>query len=87
MDWKRHGAGLVSEIALSDGRSGKVVLIGGRDNPKGAMLVLPGEGAESAQAFPIVEVAGVFHPSQLVEVLCAQERAFGGSGLNPIEIS
>ncbi|MCC6696452.1 MAG: hypothetical protein IT365_12545 [Candidatus Hydrogenedentes bacterium] len=87
MEWKRHGAGLVSGIELSDGRTGKVVLIGGRDNPKGAMLVLPSEGEESAKAFPIAEVAGVFHPSQLVEVLCAQERAFGGSGLNPIETS
>ena len=76
---------MVSVIALRDGRVGKVVLVGGRDNPRGAVMVMPGEGTAGAQAVPLNEHRGLLHPRQVVEVLCAQERAFGSSGLNPIE--
>lgn len=87
MDWNRQGAGLVSTIELRDGREGKVVLVGSRDNPKGAMLVLASEASQGAQAVSLVNGIRFLHPQQLVEILCAQERAFGSSGLNPVELS
>ena len=86
MEWKRQGAGLVSPINLLDGREGRIVLVGSRDNPKGAMLVLLAEGAGGAQAVALSQALSALHPRQVVEVLCAQERAFGASGLNPIEL-
>lgn len=82
MEWKRHGAGLVSTVDLVDGREGKVVIVGARDNPRGAMLVLP---ATDAQDVRVADSIDLLHPRQLVEVLCAQERMFGSSGLIPFE--
>ncbi len=86
MDWNRQGAGLVSTIELRDGREGKVVLVGSRDNPKGAMLVLASQASQGAQAVPLIEGSRFLHPRQVVEILCVQERAFGTSGLNPVEL-
>jgi hypothetical protein len=85
MDWKRQGAGFVSAILLRDGREGRAVLVGSRDNPKGAMLVLPGEGSGDAQAIEFSDAVHLLLPRDVVELLCAQERAFGASGLSPLE--
>jgi len=86
MEWKRQGAGLVGSIKLRDGRVGKVVLVGSRENPKGAMLVLATEEPGGALAIPFLEAVSLVHPRNVVEVLCAQERDFGASGLSPIEM-
>lgn len=86
MDWKRQGAGLVGPISLRNGSEGKVVLVGPRDNPKGAMVVLAAGDAGGAQAIPLMDALKLMHPRQVVDILCAQERAFGESGLVPIEL-
>jgi hypothetical protein len=86
MNWKRQGAGLVGPIKLRDGRAGKVVLVGSRENSKGAMLVLATEEPSGARAIPFLDAVSLLHPRNVVEVLCAQERAFGASGLSPIEL-
>jgi len=87
MEWKRQGAGVVSTVELRDGREGKVVLVGSRDNPKGAMLVLPSEDGQGAQALALQDCVRFLHPRYLVDILCAQERTFGSSGLKPADLS
>ncbi|NIA14632.1 MAG: hypothetical protein GWP08_11180 [Nitrospiraceae bacterium] len=70
-------------LAFLDGRQGNVVLVGARDNPKGAVLVIPSEVAGEVETFPLD--AGIRYLSEgaIVDVLCMQARAFGSSGLKP----
>lgn len=86
MDWTRQGAGLIASVRLHDGRTGKVVLVGSRNNPKGAVLVLASQDAEGAHAVPLHEAMPFLSPRHVVEILCTQERAFGESGLAPVEL-
>jgi hypothetical protein len=60
-----------------------VVLVGARDNPKGAVLVLPGEAAGEVEAVPLSSGLAWLSPGQALDLLCMQERIFGKSGLTP----
>lgn len=70
-------------LNLTDERRGNVVVVGARQNPKGAVLVLPGESDGQVQTFALSDAVGLMHPSQVIDILCIQERAFGQSGLTP----
>jgi hypothetical protein len=74
----------VGRVTFLDGRAGSVVLVGARTNPKGAVVVLSADNAESVETIPLQEVVDALHPATLVEVLAVQERAFGDSGLQPL---
>ena len=71
-------------MSLLDGRVGNVVLVGPRSNPKGAVVVLPGGNSGSMETLPFADVTDGLHPATIVEVLAAQERAFGTSRLQPL---
>lgn len=74
-------------LALDDGSWGKVVLVGGRDNPQGALLVLAPEGGGPAKPAALSDCLDRLHPQDVVEALCMQERVFGESGLQPPDLS
>jgi hypothetical protein len=83
--WKRQGAALVGSLSFSDGARGKAVIVAGRDNPKGAMVVLS-ESGEAADPVPLPNCLDRLRPEDVVSLLSVQERAFGGSGLEPPNI-
>jgi len=66
---------------LLDNRQANIVLVGARQNPKGAIVVLPGEAGGAVQTLPLSMALNLIHPAHVIEILCMQERAFGGSGL------
>lgn len=70
-------------LTLPDGRVCNVVLVGARQNPKGAAVVLPGEGGAGPQTMMLAGALTLFHPRQLTDILCTQERVFGQSNLPP----
>ncbi len=72
----------MGDIVLLDGNRGNVVLVGPRDNPKGASLVLPGEEGGKVRAVPLMEGVGLLHPQVVVDIICTQERVFGELGLD-----
>jgi hypothetical protein len=74
----------VGRIAFLDGRVGSVVLVGPRTNPKGAIVVLSTDNSGSVETLPLADAMDGLHPAMIVEVLAAQERAFGNSGLEPL---
>lgn len=78
--WRRQGAAVVGSLTLPDGQKGNVVLVGGRDNPRGAAIVLPG-AAGAPRTLPFEGNAGLLHPQQVAELVCMQERVFGTAGL------
>lgn len=70
-------------MSLVDGRRANVVLVGSRQNVKGAVLVAPEEGG-TVQTMPLASGVHLLHPAHLLEVLCMQERAFGANGVPPL---
>ena len=85
MDWTRQGAAVVSSVELSGGQRGKVVLVGPRENPKGAVVVLAGAGG-TVETRPVEAHFDRLSPAVVAEVLCMQERAFGASGLPQVHL-
>jgi ABC-type phosphate transport system auxiliary subunit len=62
------------------------VLVADRTNPKGAMLLLADKSAEQ-NAAPLSEVLDAFHPNEVTDILCMQERVFGSTALEVPDIS
>jgi hypothetical protein len=80
--WKQQGAALVGALSLLDGRAARVVLMGPRTNPRGAMVAIPAPGGEGApEVVSLAEAVELLHPQQIIESLCAQERCFGNGPL------
>jgi hypothetical protein len=86
MDWSRHGGAVVSPIRLTDGCAGRVALVAGRDNPKGAMVIVANDQAAPVPA-PLTSLLDSIQPADAVEILCMQERVFGSSGLPAADVS
>lgn len=81
MDWKRQEKAIVGNVALADGRTGSVVLVADRANPKGAMMIFPGASEDDVETTPLSDHIAALHPRQLTEILIMQERVFGKSQL------
>ncbi|MCX5757985.1 MAG: hypothetical protein NTU83_05685 [Candidatus Hydrogenedentes bacterium] len=71
----------MGRLTLTDSREGNVVLVGARQNSKGAVLVLPGDAGGPVQTVPLPMELTLVHSANVVEILCMQERAFGSSDL------
>lgn len=81
MNWKRQGVAVVTGVELADGRHGNVVLVGPRSNPKGAAVVLAGERTDAVETLSIEHAAPLLPPRAVVDILCMQERVFGGTAV------
>lgn len=82
MIWKKQGSAVVGSIEVSDGRKATVVLVGARNNPKGAALVLSSEGADQGVSTqPIAQCLHLLSAQQVIDIVTMQERVFGNSGL------
>lgn len=79
--WRKKGEAFVGSLVYNDGRKGNVVVVGGRDNPNGAALVVPVEGGEP-ESRPFNEGIDLLKPWHIMDVMTMQERAFG-SGMLP----
>ena len=86
MNWSRQGGAVVSPVRLTDGREGKVVLVAGRENPKGAMIVLAYAAADS-NVFALHTLFSALPPNWTADILCMQERAFTTTALPPPNLS
>lgn len=84
--WNAHGAAFVGAVTLANGRRGQVVVVGPRDNPKGASLVVASASGNEPVTVPLSETLTHIRPKELIEILAAQERCFGSSGLLPLEV-
>jgi hypothetical protein len=74
--WQKQGAAWVGTLKLGDGNAANIVLLGGRDNPKGAVLVTAARGG-SPEKRVLGGVLELLSPRQAIEILCMQQRAFG----------
>lgn len=83
IEWKKQGEAVVGSIESVDGLKGSAVIVGGRDNARGAVLVLPpSEGAEPESA-TIADASDRLSPDQIIDIACMQERLHGASGMDP----
>ena len=74
MEWRANGAAFIGSVNLQDGREANVVLVAGRDNPKGAMIIAPANGGSPE---PLHSYLALLTPEQVIDILCAQECRFG----------
>ncbi len=75
---------MVGALSLTDGQAAKIVLVGPRSEPKGAMLVIPAPDGQSVATVSVGEAHERLSREQLIDVLCAQERSFGANALPPL---
>jgi hypothetical protein len=85
-EWKQQGNGLVASLKLTDGMEGRVVLVGPRSDPEGAMVVLIGKEPGTVESLPLSAVVDRITPETTVSILCAQERHFGDSKLPAMDV-
>jgi len=85
MDWSRQGGAVVRQIRLTDGCTGRVALVAGRDNPKGAIIIVANEHAPVPA--PLNTMLDVLQSADAIEIMCMQERVFGNSGLPAAEVA
>lgn len=79
--WKKQAEALVGPLQLTNGRRATVVLVGGRENPRGAALVLPAADGGKPVPAPLADHLEHVPKTLLIEILCMQERVFGAAGL------
>jgi hypothetical protein len=79
--WKQMDQALVGAISLRDGEKASVVLVAEPKIPKGA-LVLISQGDDKPAPVPLSEIHARLNPSDMVDIVCTQERAFGSHGLS-----
>ncbi|MBN2311300.1 MAG: hypothetical protein JXR94_20150 [Candidatus Hydrogenedentes bacterium] len=84
--WQKQETAYVGKVQLADGHWCKVVLVGARTNPQGAMVVVAGKGGEAVKPRPFADCVAAFTPDTVMEVYCTQERAFGDRGLEPPDL-
>ena len=78
--WTHQGGVWLATLRLTKTQSCKIAIVGPRDNPRGAMVLLPGEGG-SVKKQSLADFADQLTPKRYIEILCMQERIFGDSGL------
>lgn len=84
--FKQQGEAVVGVLTLPDGRAGRVVLVGPRELPKGAMVVVA-TGATSSEVIPLSNALPLLSAQQIIEIVCMQERVFGTAGLPEPELA
>lgn len=81
--WKKQANAWVGPLQLTNGQRATVVLVGARDNPRGAALVMPAGAEAKPTPHPLQDQLDLVPQIALIEILCQQERAFGNAGLLP----
>ncbi|MBI2433090.1 MAG: hypothetical protein HYV26_09490 [Candidatus Hydrogenedentes bacterium] len=66
---------------MRSGAPARIVLVGPRENIKGAVLVFAAGTGSELKTSPLQEHAELLGPAQLAEISCMQERLFGASEL------
>jgi hypothetical protein len=85
--WKKQGDALVGVLTLPSGRPARIVLMGPRSNPKGAMVVIPSVTDAKPEVLPLADAAELLSAQQIIDVACVQERIYGDTGLTPPDLA
>lgn len=83
MKWSSQGNAVIGTVTLTDGRTGNAVIVGARSNPKGAVIVAKNAESGEAETVPLAEGLDALNPTDVIDILCMQERLHGESGLTP----
>lgn len=83
IDWTKKGEVVVGALSLTDGRTGNAVVVGGRDNPRGVVIVAVKEGSDEPESVSFAEASALIGPQDVIDILAIQERLHGARGLTP----
>ena len=73
---------MVGAVSLMDGRPARVALLGPRNAPKGAVVIVA-DGETEVTTLSLIECLHLLSPEHIIDTICMQERVFGESGLKP----
>lgn len=68
-------------LSLADGRTGNAVVVGGRDNLRGAVIVAAKEDSGEPESISLAEASALISPQDVIDILAIQERLHGTRGL------
>ena len=83
IEWTYQGAALVGVLTLANGEAAQAVIVGPRDNPKGATIVVTGSNSGKPTAIPLGEATERLRTEEMVDIVAMQERVHGTSTLQP----
>jgi hypothetical protein len=75
--WREKNGAYTAPVELGAGQREKVVLVGPRTHPMGAVIIVAPEDGGPVQKIPLDDALDDLTSAQLVEIMCMQERVFG----------
>ena len=82
IDWTKKGEEVVGALSLTDGRTGNAVVVGGRDNPRGVVIVAMKDGSDEPESVSFADALALIGPQDVIDILAIQERLHGTRGLS-----
>lgn len=76
MTWTKQGNATIAPLTLRDGRTGNAVVVGPRDNPKGAVLLVAAQDSGEPESIPLQEAVELLRPDNVIDILGMQARLF-----------
>ena len=72
MTWTQQGNATIAPVTLVDGRTGNAVIVGPRENPKGAVLLVPSEATGEPESIPLQYGVELLRPENVIDILGIQ---------------
>ncbi len=80
INWQKQGDAVIGAMSLRDGRGANAAIVGGRANPKGAVIIAA-SASGAPEALPLGDAMDMLSPGSVVDIVCMQERLHGDHGL------
>ncbi len=74
MTWTQQGNATIAPLTLVDGRTGNAVIVGPRENPKGAVLLVASEASGEPESIPLQDAVELLRPDNVIDILGMQAR-------------
>jgi hypothetical protein len=84
ISWTKQGNAIVGSVHLLSGAQAQVALVAGRENPKGAVIIQPKADGSGAESVALSTCLDALAPETVIDIICAQERAYGDSELDEL---
>lgn len=82
LSWTKRDEVLTSPITLTDGRSGTAVIVGPRNHPKGASLIVADESGQASNV-PLRNTPDLVGVQDMIDILGMQEQTFRSAASGP----
>ena len=75
-----------AEVQFLDGSGGRIVIVDGAQNPKGAVVVAMGTKGSPVTTTPLAESLAQLRVQDTIDAYCLQARVFGQLNLPGVDL-